>query len=200
MKELANPRLVDNTEFGLDKPEKRQEWLKKLRKSPSKIVGILHTIDAPLDIRKTGDGQHGYYYAEQGGDLIIFVKYKKARLPLKLQKAVVQVALWKNMTTAVTNDFMPDLFFGIVLKDNKIVMSDQLHTNYGMEFWKRRLQEAINKKLYVFLWNQLSNLVIHIDSKESLANSYKNAWLEDRKGETLRWIISENKIDFPKNS
>lgn len=193
MKVLAIPQQVDDTDFGLSNLEPNAAFLKKLHQKTSlKKVSTVTVVSKKvvLPVYKTGDSEdNGYYWVEYEGQILWLVKFKLFRRDWLPVPAVSQVALWRDDSMFLPSAFTKKMFFDFVLKRHKAVLSDKEQTPAGERFWKRRLREALDKRLNIAFVNFNDQTLKQIESLEELNELGSLAWGRDRSKQNFRWII-----------
>jgi len=150
------PSLVGEDELHLDDPKENLTLLSFLKKKEATAAGkvLLRTNEA-LNFQRTGT-QSGSIFAEYEDRLVIYIKYRFHHYSFLPVSSIMQTFLWKDSELPITYMFSSSLFFDVMMKqsnalltDPLAVLSDQVHIEYGREFWKRRTHEALAKGLNV---------------------------------------------------
>ena len=194
--EDAAPMIIPEMHFDtsqLTNEQNNKKFLLSLEnKATKKIVGHLDILkDKNTPVYKTGDGKQGYYFVASDNKIVVLIQYKASRIKgLGNLGVITQIALWKNDEFVVMGTFSSNLFFDIVLKDNGAVLSDSHQTRYGMDFWKRRLSEALtqrNKK--IVYWDSNTGEFTEVKERIELDALFRLSWSTEKFASKLRWVV-----------
>lgn len=202
MRELEStsaPAIIDDTDFDLDDKERNLAKLSALKKSlsssahPATIQSIMLGDGSRAKLFKTGDEQSGAVFIEYRGLLGLYVKYTTWRYAFLPVRTLTQTRLWRSKTLPVTNTFSQRLFFNSILGFTGAVLSDAEHTEAGQEFWKRRLREALQKRLNVALVDFAARSYEQVAHLKQLEDLLSGAWAGSLsmkpRFKQLRWLI-----------
>lgn len=192
MIEEAAPALVDPTSFGLTDSRQNRLMLEKLEKKKGRKIGKIKLgTQEEIPLVKTG-GNEGSIYAAYQGKLVVYIQFHEYHYSFLPVKTITQTALWRDPTLPVSNQFSPNLFFGIILKQTTAVLSDNSHTPDGTEFWMRRSREALLKGLNVALVDfgkrTYQQFTIPLELEHALHESWFGG-LKTSRSKQLRWAI-----------
>lgn len=146
MEVSSAPYLLDPTQFGLGDIKKNQKKLAELKqKFKAKELPVWQ--GAQLTEYLVGpDESFIVLEAErgEGPEIAYLVHLKLERLKALPSQSVTQVEVWNNPARSSTTPFgvTKHVFFDILLKRHKYIVSDQSQTPSGRDFWFRRLDEA----------------------------------------------------------
>jgi hypothetical protein len=138
------PYLIDPTQFGLDDLHKNQKRLADIKKKyPSDDLGDYRGQN--LAEYKVGPNE-SYIIAEdnlgKGQQVVYLAHLKIERLKSLSDQSVTQVEVWRSAGSFVRPQITKHVFFDILLKRYKYVVSDKSQTERGRDFWFARLSEA----------------------------------------------------------
>lgn len=138
------PYLIDPTQFGLDDLAKNQKRLEDIQKKYRiKVLKSYH--DQPLQEYVVGP-RESYIIGEidQGdGPQIGYLAHLKIEHLKSLQgESVTQVEVWRKRGMSIPAGITRHVFFNVLLKRYKYVVSDRAQTERGRDFWFDRLAEA----------------------------------------------------------
>lgn len=138
------PYLIDPTQFGLNDLEKNQARLADIkRKYKTHSLPTWH--GAELVEYKVGPDE-AYIISEvdqgDGPEIAYLVHLKMERLKALDSQSVTQVEVWRRKGAAIPAGLTKHVFFDILLKRFKFIVSDRSQTEKGRDFWLDRLGEA----------------------------------------------------------
>lgn len=194
MESDSAPFLVNDTNFGFDNPTENLKKLKSLKHRASLVLSTIVLGDSTkVNLYKSGSTADGNIFIEYKGRLGLLIKYRTYHYPFLPVKSLTQTKLWRSKTLPVTNMFSHKLFFNKMLEFTGAVLSDAEHTEYGRDFWKRRLREAFQKKLNVALVDFGAKSFEQIKDPARLEDLMSEMWsesvLEKARFRQLRWLI-----------
>lgn len=176
---LSTPFLVPATNFGLDETDYNVSLLKRLKKNPVLVRSVKVGKTKSFDLYRTGDANDGSLFIEHNQQLGWYVKFHTYKYKFLPVKAVTQTLIWKSADLPVGNDFSKYMFFKIVLELTGAVLSDYDHTDYGRDFWKRRLRESLAKGLHVAQVNFGTRSYEEITDDDHLEDLISLSWLSN---------------------
>jgi hypothetical protein len=193
------PYLVMPTDFGLNDTDYNIQTLKHLkRKHPIVVAKVTLGNDQTVNVSKTGDDNDGTLFIEYNGHLGWYAKFHTYKYKFLHVKAATQTKIWKHRELPVDYDFSPNLFYGIVLNLTGSVLSDIEHTEYGQDFWKRRLRESIKKGYSVALVDFGRRNCTVMLNHQQLESAIATSWLGDprhaNRYRQLRFLISKEQL------
>ena len=195
MESTSAPALADPTSFGLDSPARNKALLETLRKKPSKLLARIGLgTGEKLSLLKSGAG-NGSIYAEYNGYIALHIQYHQYRYSFLPITSVTQTKLWRSEALPVTNSFSQSLFFRIMLNVSDAMLSDKEHTPDGIDFWKRRAREAMQKNLNVALVDFGNKTYHRFTDKMELEASLTDSWgggMNKTRYQQMRWLIWRN--------
>jgi hypothetical protein len=192
MNEEANPKYVDDTDFGLSNNLANKTLLRKLEtKKSKKKVAVLTLADGmKLPIMSTGaDEDNGYYWIAKDDAIVWLVKFRRMHYTWLPKPALTQVMLWRDNNVVLKAGFTSRMFFGFILKRHGAILSDKEQTEAGERFWKLRLEEAFEKKLKIAFVNFNDQSVTEVTSAAHLQSFYAKAWGPNKVHLSYRWMI-----------
>ena len=138
------PYLIDPTQFGLNDLEKNQARLADIkRKYKAHPLPTWHGAEL---IEYTVGPDEAYIISEvdqgDGPEIAYLVHLKMERLKALESRSVTQVEVWRNPAGGSPTGLTKHVFFDILLKRFKFIVSDRSQTERGKEFWLLRLKEA----------------------------------------------------------
>lgn len=138
------PYLLDPTQFGLDDIHKNQQRLADIkRKYPVKTLGDYR--GQQLDEYLVGPNE-SYIIAKddlgKGSQIVYLAHLNIERLKPLADQSATQVEVWRTAGSFIRPQITKHVFFEILLKRYKFVVSDRAQTEKGRDFWFSRLSEA----------------------------------------------------------
>jgi hypothetical protein len=177
MESDSAPCFADATNFGLDDPNSNVELLHRLEKKDSRKIGVLTLrTGQKLDLLKVGVHE-GSVYARYAQQVVLYIQYHIYHYSFLPASSITQTKLWRSEHLPITNTFSQRLFFNVVLKITGAVLNDKEHTPSGVEFWKRRTGEALEKGLNVALVDFGAKTYRQITSKLELNELLESTWV-----------------------
>lgn len=180
------------TTFGLEDGEVNKKKLQELKKKGGrKIATVTLGTGEQVDLIRTGEDK-GNIYIEYQGELGYYVHYETYKYPYLPVKSFIQTKLWKSKSLPISNTFSPNVFFKVIQKQTGAVLCDFEHTDDGIDFWKRRLREALTKNLNVALVDFGSKSYEQVRSKKRLEELTSQSWgggMQLEQFKQKRWLI-----------
>lgn len=143
MKEiLAMPSLCDSTTFGLDVEDyNRKQGLSWLKRKPQLVEELPHT-----KLYRVGDPHNGFFFLWDAEEQLVgyYMRYKVKTTKLH-GVSVTQTALWRSLTAKDTKGLTHHIVFDLLLKEYVALLSDQIQTERGRDFWIDLMTQAIGK-------------------------------------------------------
>lgn len=203
---FESPELIRSTEFGFDTIGKNRTTLHNLLKKRKEVI-----IDEKpkYEVFKTGDDNTGEIVLNNIEDDIMeyFVQYEVKKIG-KMGTFVTQVKLWRQIGGLYSKGMTQKIFFEYLLNKYIAIMSDELQTARGKEFWYNQLGVSLGKGYHIALANTNTNNIVWYDKTkdgtmhewyekmEKIAyNSDKHYPLQRAPFQAKRFVISHKKFE-----
>lgn len=82
----------------------------------------------------------------------------------KLGQFVWQSSLWRDINFINTKPLPKKMFFGYLLKEFPVVLTDSVQSFDGARFWVSRILDAFELNLHVYFYDFLNNNLIQINT------------------------------------
>jgi hypothetical protein len=190
-----SPQIVSPTDFTLEDDSKNKKLADSLLKK--KVDTLEDNKDYITFV--TGNGIKGYVVLiDKDSGLIDYLsKYQRSTFKaLHTNNFITQVVVWRRKGSINVQGITSKIFFDYYLNKYKAIMSDQLQTLDGKQFWMDQMAKAVQKGHKVGLADMnLKNIDFYDSSKETY-NSWikrmdKIGWGDDHKKITKRFVIFE---------
>lgn len=191
-----SPQIIDkNLDFGLNNKLSNS---KNATNFLSKISEVIRETDDYKLFISEKDATSGYIVmvSKEENLIVLFVEYSRHTIR-GLGDFVTQIKLWRSFDFHYTRGVTDEIFFNILLKRHKSIMSDFQQTKDGKRFWVGQLASAVSKGYKVGLaYTKASNRhTIWYDSdKESFPSWMKEqekAWGPTVSHTFIRFVISK---------
>jgi len=188
---LEAPQTIDGTDFGMSNADSRYQYTRHLLSLSPKLIEDTDTYE----LMKCSDGDHTYYFMLEKpyGSLVYFVKCEPEHFDF-IGQTVTQIALWRDLTSFVTQGISDHVFFDLLLSNYPTIMSDEQQTSRGRDFWIIRMAKAPKLGLRIGLAD-IENKIVKWRDENTSASSWiqqnEHAWSRDETARNIRFIISK---------
>jgi hypothetical protein len=110
------------------------------------------------------------------------------------ETAVTQITVWADETIGGSLNIAKEVFFNYLLPEFHLISTDRQQTTDGKRFWGKRVNEALEKNLWVYFIDQVSNprKMIRIVNRKQLEDL--SIWGTDSKYEARKLLISDKQL------
>lgn len=172
---LAMPSLSDADDFGLSDKHYNIETARRcLLNVNSKIVA--NVLGMQLNVINKGS-KNIYFITEGSPAFITYYMECKTINDSNLHMHVTQTSVWRMLASKIPDGFAKAVVFKVLLPKYKRIMSDEIQTIKGKDFWVSLMAKSINLHT-VGMWNS--------ESKEF--SNFIGTSINDYQD----WLISQN--------
>lgn len=188
-------QAIMDQHFGLNdtalNARQAKEQLKKFKE-------IIQETDEFIFFRTGSNVEGTYVLISKVSNLIdYFIKFETNN-SIILLTTVTQVALWKRLGGTYIRNITSKVFYDILLKKWKTIVSDSQQTKDGYKFWVQRLRESYEDGYIIGIVDtrDIENTIqIYDGNKEYIPNwlDEKDVYGNDEKYKYIRYFISTDK-------
>ncbi len=191
-----SPFVGQDTEFSLNTKKGNLEMAQEfLAKTPSEIY---EDTDERIFARYGKPDKGNILFINKNKKLILyFVEYKT--LSIKgVKSALTQTKVWRSEDLPI-HGTARKVFFDILFKINKAIISDSDQTKNGQSFWKKQMASGHEDGYWVGLYDEDEWTIDWCSPSEDFLNwkerAYEEGWSSsDTDKAKYRFIIAKNKF------
>lgn len=186
---LEQPQIVDPEDFGMKNGATNKNLYDYLMKKNAQLLFIHNGLKV----------YHwkSFYFATNDSKttpISYFIKTKHSFLNAVGEMAITQKSLWSDRSI-LAYDLAKIVFWDHLFKKTHLVMSDSFQTEYGQHFWIRRVKEAFDKNLNVYILKD--NDKRYLEKLDSIvdfnANQHK-IWGSNNSFQQHKLIITDKRL------
>jgi len=161
---------------------------------------IMDLVNADLYRRISIDeeGPIEWFFAVDRETSLTQYAVKVADVHLPPLRAGCQVGVWADQNFATPTPFAATVFWEILFARHDMI-SDKIQTEFGRRFWIKRIGEAYQKHLCIYLLKVSGSKIVYIERLRTIQNfngKLRDIWGSGVKMQNVRLAITKNPLRF----
>lgn len=187
---LEMPSLIGDTDFGLDDSSSNKKLGDKLR--ANKKLEKIEDLKDGFALYRINRMFVVFYQNES--KIYYLMKFNTKTIQMIRETAATQIAVWAEQPIGRSLNIAKTVFFDYLLPEWHIISTDRHQTDDGAGFWGKRVNEALEKNLWIYFIDQVSNLrkMVRIVNRKQLEDL--DIWGSGQKYEARKLLISDKQL------